>query len=182
MSARGSSDAVAFILFLLTLIIPFLIVAVMYRYSYPSSLTVSALYPPPLTVSAEMTHSALIDNGTQQLLAFSFNVTSHMKEPAELAEVVANVTTLSGARAFITLSPGSPNASAASVTASLAYSGDGPLPLPAGQSRTLHVNLTAPVDNPIVSVQFELVFVTSSGNVMTFLTSTYSMNTVYPTS
>ena len=172
MPARGLSGVAFF--GIVVIIFTLALVGACMIYSY--------LYPPPLAVSAQMAHSALIDNGTQQLLAFSFSVTSNMKEPAELVKVVANVTTESGARVFITLSPGSPSASAASVTASLAYSGDGPLPLPPGQSRTLYVNLTAPVDNPIVSVQFELVFVTSSGNVMTFLTSTYSVNTICPTS
>ena len=135
--------------------------------------------PPPLAVSARMAHSALIDNGTQQLLAFSFNVTSHMKEPAELAEVVAKVTTESGATVTIVVSPGSPSVSVASVTASLASPAR--LALPPSGSQTLYVNLTAPASNPITSVSFELVFMTSGGKVMTFSTGTYCVSTIYPT-
>ena len=121
---------------------------------------------PPVTASASLVRAALAAGGARQVLSFSIVVRSRAEEPMELVEVLAYATTAGGATVTMALPLGGPVAATAATLASPAR-----LALPPGGSQTLYVNLTAPASDPVTSVAFEVVFVTSGNSTVAACTN-----------
>ena len=121
-----------------------------------------------VSASAQLVQSSYTNNGANQQLVFSIQVTSQTRMPLMLKDVVALVTYSSGTVSPITLTPGSSQLVLGTTNATI---------LNPGTSQTYEVILTGSTSNAISSVAFQLVFITPSGNTVTVTTNSVQVIT-----